>query len=419
MAKIVYSPDRKIIGRATGQLLDLTIIEEPVSIGGTRTPFASNDLTYDSVEGGTILQHASVYAEALLDSANLSLDSDDENVTLGAGNRMLDQGAGGVASVFVRRYGYSAQRIRRSYVSPPATINDSTGYAVGTLGEHILDAIIAMIGVQEQSNTIQQYITYSNWDINSPIVTLNPNIFTGGLDFSATSVMRSDQPNDRYAPALVTNRHAIVARHTAPAIGAEILFRRANGTFQKVSVSAKQNVTPPVGASSQAAWDLTVLYLDAEVTGITPYKTMPVDWIDTYTPSSIQGAPSQGIIPVIRKAMHSSIDDITGSFILINTLRFIEASWPVLWNTRGVIQTGEVPEAWGKGNSIPGDSGSPSFLFINGEPVLLTSQYGVSATTDIAYYTTEINSIMDTLASAAPGTYTLTHPDLSGFTTYP
>jgi len=414
MTKIIFSPDRKIIGRKTGQLLNLTITETPVSIGGTRVPNTLDDLEYDVITGGTILQNFEVTADDLFDSANLGLDSNNPSVASTNRNTVTDEGVGGSASIFVTRYGYSQQAIARDFDNPPTSSNDSTGYVAGTLGASCLAEMETLINGLTQSNAIQQYLTANNADVDAPDVTINPSVFTGSLDFAATSVMSSTEVDDRYPLALVAGRFGLIAKHVRGGIGREFVFRRTDGTYQKVATQAYTDIPDK---------DLSIIYLDAAVTGVPFYKTMPLDWQHTYMPSLVNAnsAGHIGIIPTLRKAMHSSVDNIWGSYFLINRA---SAVWigtgETITNVRvGSEQTGDIPEEWGEGNAIGGDSGSPSFFLINGELILITSQYNQTGAVNIAHYTAEIETAMDTMAGDTPGTNTLTHPDLSGFTTYP
>jgi hypothetical protein len=69
------------------------------------------------------------------------------------------------------------------------------------------------------------------------------------------------------------------------------------------------------------------------------------------------------------------------------------------------------------GNPVPGDSGNPGFIIINGEPVLLTLMVfpiGGGAGTPVSTFKNEINAIM-----SQSGNYSLTEIDLSDYDEIP
>lgn len=408
--QIIFSPDKKIKGRETGQLVEYVINEIPEITPGARIPNVLADLEYDEVESSNTLTHLEIVPQNLsVDGPHLALSISNPNVAaVNNTTKTIYQMDDGVVDIYISAYGYSEQKLNHTFAAIQDSHNETTGYVSGSLSNHIHTAVHNLISGLQQSNSIQQYITSSNGDIDAPEITLNENIFTGALDFSGISVMRTGRTNDGFPATLVTNRHALVAKHVAGSVGTEYLFMRSDGTFQKVSVQARTDTTGN---------DLTVLYFDQALTGITPYKVLPTDWEDTYAPSCNYSTETTSILPTLRKSRHFG-DGSTGSCIVINTLRYYSNTSTLVYNTRApIIAPNEIPEIWGT-QAIGGDSGGPSFLLINNELILIGSQYTVTQATAISKHVSEINTIMDTQAGAAPGTYTLTHPDLSGFTTF-
>jgi hypothetical protein len=64
-----------------------------------------------------------------------------------------------------------------------------------------------------------------------------------------------------------------------------------------------------------------------------------------------------------------------------------------------------------------GDSGSPQFFLVNGDPILMASHATVADAANISTHTAQINTAMNSLAGTVD-TYALSHPTLSAFNTY-
>jgi len=420
----------KVIGRSI-QFFDYTVEEIPEipnPNGGSRTALVSNGIEYDLVAGVDvgILEHASVTVNGVADPENIYIRSSDETIAKIEGNKIIAQGVfdSQYTDFYIGRKGYSERKFSR-FFRPGGELAflDTTGLVAGSLSRHVDDAVKAMIGSQVQSNSVQRYITASNWNIDNPTMTLNPDIFTGALDFSATSVMRSRgsdnsyTPDERYAPALVSNRHAIVAQHTYLQVGESVLFRLPNGSFQKVAVENVYQIADYIGG------DIQLVYFDAEVDGsIVPYETMPLNWQAAYCPELYSPSVIHTSLPVIRKAMHSSIDNAWGGHILVNMYKRLatdETKFDIGRHTYN--SSNDVPEEWGEGVVIGGDSGSPSFLLINNKLVLVGTQSSELSAGCIDHFTIEINTAMNEIANISDinkGSYALQHPVLTEFNNY-
>ena len=223
-----------------------------------------------------------------------------------------------------------------------------------------------------------------------------------------------------FRSAMITARHALVAHHVwGNDVGNRFVFMKSDGTLYTAEIEAYERIT--TANPENTGEDLAIIYFTADVpAGVAIYKVLPENWDADYAPSCVFESTGKCIMPVLRRAMHtpSSVFTLRGT-ILINTLTISTSK--TLSNTRfGFDNTGEITSDWGV-YSIPGDSGSPSFLLINAELILITTQTNANAGNDIPYFTSEINTAMNAMANVsdpAKDTYALTHVDLSSFTKF-
>lgn len=428
MANIVFSANApKVKGFTSDNVLQLEVTEHPETVGGTRTPFTVDDRTYDEVSGSTVFQHAQVTVTniSLDQSDNVFIESPDHDQVSVNNGTLIDNGSYGVLDFKIGLFGYSQQILTRSYTSAPPATYDVTGFTTGSLSAHCKEQIESLISGYTPGRDTQEYLLSTNNHIDNPDVTISDHPFISQFDMTGVSVMRSSIVTEDAFPAiLVSPRHVLAAKHVAQGVGNQYAFKRSDGSYQVVTVQAKYDV-----ASGQ---DLSVMYLDAPVTGCKIYKTMPYNWEYDYAPS-LTTVPEHAnsaltAIPYIRKALHLNSDVTSVSCILVNHLYLCQNmvthtayDFSTLYNTPTPAanpHTVEINREWGRDMAIGGDSGGPSFLVIDGDLVLISAQQTTVATTNFSAYTDEINTAMNDMAGVAQGTYVLTHPDLSAFNDY-
>ena len=438
---IVYSVGAKIIqGKTPNDTIEFDVIETPLIEGATRTPFINFDINYDVVIPTVSKNNAVVVPTNLpIEVIANGVSSNDAIATISNPELKIEWVADGAVEFYVGANGWGEKRIIRTMKSDSTdSFLDATSFVAGTLSEHIQEQVDALINGLTPGDNTQKFWAVNNYNVALPNATRNPNLFTGNLDFSGIVSMQSDEVDDRYAYALISNRHAVAALHIIPlaGVGNTVVFKRTDGTFQTAIVDNVTAVTRLLSDNvSLATPDLAIVHFDRDITGCAIYKTMPPAFSETYCKSTVEIFPVDGgglsmfsAVPVIRKTMH----DLNGaweSYLQINHLissgYITEEVIPYNFSMGFLSNVGHFNQqtiqatTWDWGiNGIAGDSGSPSFLLINGELILLCSQWNEGSSPDISFWEPEVNEIMNTQAGTPPGTFSLVHPDLSEFTTF-
>ena len=427
-------------GKTDLDTIDIEIVETPVGGIPVSNLGTQHDLNYD------IVTTEGVKNEFIVNPTNLPVElvpyynSSDEAIASVDSVGQVTYVADGQVDIFSGAVGWGEKRTTRIMAADAdVSTGDTLSFQAGSLAIHCKNIIEGLISGKVTGDLYQKFWVANNADVNNPSAVMNANLFTGGLDFSGMSVMNSNEPDDRFAIALVTARHGITAVHVEIAIGSEIVFKRTNGTYQKVTVVGKQQITRVVSDGTKLT-DVSVLYFDADVTGTTIFRTLSLTDLETYARGMTDGkilpdgkSIIYSSIPVVRKVMHNLAGGWE-SYLQINHLQSTQDSsytaganegWGVIQNAATVLpQTVSVEtyNIWGR-ESIAGDSGSPTFMIINtgsgNELILITTQSFAHNGPNISFWANEINEAMDALAGAPAGTWVLQHPDLTGFTSYP
>lgn len=421
---IVFGTANKIAARPASKSISMDVLQYDIATGGTAVAASTADVLYNELSSASVKQAWQLVLNGAALEDDLSVLVDETKLSFDKTTMIATSIAGGEANI-------KASVTGKGKLNYPVTASitgtvavEHTGYAASSLGEHITAQMTGLINGASYSHAIAEYIDIaaSTFDINNPNIVTNENSFVAAaLDFSGTSVLLEGKTDDRYPLSLVSPKHALVAAHVAPSDGAKVVFKLPNGTYATRTVVGVTALSDIMTAPNHTVPDLKVVLLDADVTGASIYKTFSPTDIDTYLPSTngikISNITRRFYLPVLRKALHFA-DGTWGSAHQINTLQSRSAG--VLYNARNL---NEVPAeqpwyGWGYPSAIGGDSGSPEFCVINGEPVLLSVQHTTVGAEDVSYFTASINTIMNDLSGVAQGTYALTHPDLILFNTY-
>ena len=311
----------------------------------------------------------------------------------------------------------------KRYVEAARTIGGGlverfASFKAGTLGAHIQSQIEALVnGKTAGTDTTQRYWTTNNADIDAPIAVRNPDCFAAPLGLFGMSCMKGTWPESQASLSLVTQRHALSAHHFGTSVGERVVFMRQDGTFQEVTVLQKTRIVKQGGADT----DIGLIYFDADVTGIPVFKVVPKDFEKIYVPSL---ASSVGAIEFMSVMLiFHDIDGVYRQWTIAHGQDEIIYGEPseedVMSYTEIYVSTlkdwqGRIPGGILEG----GDSGSPSYLPINGEPILIFHTLGPASSPLLSQYIDEINLEMNTQAGTSQGTYVLQHPDLLEFNTY-
>jgi len=305
-------------------------------------------------------------------------------------------------------------------------ITFTQNYIAGSLGEHVLNAINALILGKSPGDTYQAYFT-SNTQTTVEISPLN--LLSGFYD-NFTSVLRDDRTDTNYPCSLVTNRHALCAKHVAPPVGTLVTFKTPAGVYISATVELSQQVSKLRNGLVYAV-DCSVLYFDKDINEITPAKTLPLGFAPTYLTSMYDIVNSNGddlsypgTLPTLSRQHHSSITELNKSYVQIKP--FTQGVPPIgriynVFEDSFSIDNLQDPffdtlSAWGI-DSIGGDSGSPCMMLINNELILMGHQHTTQTAVDIAEISVEINEIMNTQAGTID-IYSLEQVDLTMFTQY-
>ena len=232
----------------------------------------------------------------------------------------------------------------------------------------------------------------------------NASFMHGGVDLTgvgwdSTYVLRQF--------TLVSPRHFVGANHFRPPIGAAIRFVSADGTVRSSTV---QSLSTIPNAGGQAT-DLLVGRLSTPFLPASGVRFLPCHLLDTEAAYigqtlGVLGQPARGGRGIIAGFVDFGGDPITGGSG-INTTRTMQFTYSNL--------TGSADDAYAES----GDSGSPSFVVVNGRAAVagthtaVLNAAGTVTTFDtfLPAYLAQVNAVMEAdgyhLTAAAPKTTTL------------
>jgi len=232
----------------------------------------------------------------------------------------------------------------------------------------------------------------------------NTNCWAYGLDLTCASPWREsfgDWYGQNMAGTLVSPRHIILAAHfDRIAIGAKITFVDMHNNVVERTLVAKKRHSGYSG-DPWYFYDLTVGLLDSDVptNQISFVKVLP----DNYADYIVTGAH----LPVVcsNQKKEALVKDVSALSV------FWEDS-PPDGSQNVVVHTPENPvrKAFDR-EVIAGDSGSPVFLIVNNQPVLLTVWTSPEHGTSIHDCKADINAMMEELG----GGYQLEEVEMEGF----
>ncbi len=285
--------------------------------------------------------------------------------------------------------------LKRSIINCDMTrINEHTyttldGYAAGSLARHIVDQTTALIG----SHTADDMPIYSVQNHTGATYTRNTSCWVYPLNLTAISPWNSRGGQTRGGVA-ITPRHVLVAKHYPLAVSDTVRFVTAGNVVVDRTVDAIYNVPETVAYSK----DVQIVRLDSDLpASITPVKFLPANAYE-YLPSwdawplpLIYTNQSERMACAPSKISHQSAADYVASIVTT------EPPYGVMYE-----------------QVIVGDSGSPTFVVINGTPVLICHWTFAGMGAAHHMMLTEIAATLTTLG----GGHTLSTVDLSSFTDY-
>jgi hypothetical protein len=302
-----------------------------------------------------------------------------------------------------------------------ATTSEFIGYANDSLAKESNDAVDTRI------NSLNAEVAkpiFSSQNHSTANYVRNSDCWASDLDLTCISPWNSTGGSTR-AGTLISPRHILFAGHYQINNNATIRFVDNNNNVVTRTMINKlthpnYGLMPIFGLPIR---DLTIGLLDSDVPETISFaKILPSNWFN-YLPNipitdCVSGgfSPSDNIYKIAclatdqeKKALVSDLQwmsmkdkDVFGDSCGFGTVVFNKP-------------TDEQRLAFYE-DFIVGDSGSPAFLIINGELVVLTvaTSSGAGQSTTICLHTNILNNMMNNLG----GGYQLTEIDLSGFTDF-
>lgn len=191
--------------------------------------------------------------------------------------------------------------------------------------------------------------------------------WTGQVDFSGVAF------DDSRTATLISPRHILMAQHYQRNVGSTVVFHGNDGVIHTATLIAKQSI--PGGLNP----DITVGLLDVDVP-VTYYKVLPPQ---TNWGSSLQSA----LVVSTHHTRNASIREV-----------FSTSGLRIVFRQSSVVPTSYYAPA------VSGNSGNPSFLLINGEPVLIsTFTYGGGGSGPFFSEPSNFNAINSIMTSLGGG----------------
>lgn len=393
MTRIIFDPTRSVRGPDATNSPSLVFAEEP-SAGSSSTVAATVKDT--AVQRTTVTPTSNNVRLSVIDPRGINAQPAYESLTPAVCSvdaaGLVKRQTNGSGSVRATVPGFS-MRFDRVFSGASTVVTDAFDHWVsGSLAAHIDASIRTMVASKAPGSATQTVLSSFGGTQEAPAALRNGAIFTGALDLTPISVMRSTQGWNIFPAALITARH-IITGHVAPSVGEKFTWLRGDGVFVTKTVLSVQRI-------SEASGEDYVALLDTAVAGITPMLLMPTTW-GTKLPSMNQ---RPGLLQVLNKGYAA------GDFIRVleNFPFSSDATWLGLRKS-----TDATLAAWSS-DIIGGDSDGPVFVPVNGVPVLL---HCMNTTAGGAHYSTNIAGIQSQL-NALGGALSLSTPDLSAFATY-
>lgn len=413
---ITYSTLHRLRGLRQEESMNYRVDEAPVASNVVETTgLANGDLIYTGEtnsgfrnDADVVVLDSPVYPGHSFSALNPEIATIDETghitvVTPTSGYATFEIVTRGGSRSFTR---YCANSNSTSYTAK------ATDYAAGSLNKHLLSQVSSLVSGKTPGDATQKLWTISSSSIDAPAGEMNAGNFAAAYNWNACSMLTSGRTDDRFPLTLISDRHAVTANHIAPAVGSKAVYKRPDGTYQTVTVSKSDLL---------ASQDLRLVCFDTAITGITPYKLPPVGWVETYVPSALS-SPAPYVptcqSPLLIKGMHDqngkwkSYVGVFGASAIAYTPGLYAVISPQPSQHTAL-------SAWTPMAFIGGDSGSPAFLPVNGELVLLgvvvSSLGGFSR-----MYGADVEAVLaDLMTSQAGSAYAPTYANFSGFASYP
>jgi hypothetical protein len=271
------------------------------------------------------------------------------------------------------RFGWSGTRVNDAHA------------AISALGLHVQAETFEP--AQVAGKTWTMFSTFGNHD--GPY-TRNPNFWLADYDFTCVPTCQFNSGLSKTPRgALVTRRHLLSATHAGYTNGATLYFVGNDGEVYSRTVLS----------STDVGFDTLVVRLSSDLPAtVVPCKVLPANIESLLTGDSLL----DNLIPIITVNQYSQA--VARKWSGIST-----QSGARKYHINQTITT--APFTSFSTNVVSGDSGSPSFLLVDGEAVLVGTQH----TTGSGPLTATLLSLIGTAIDAMDPTYNVMVADLAGF----
>jgi hypothetical protein len=262
---------------------------------------------------------------------------------------------------------------------PPLTEPPLTSLRAVATG--VIDEMLSKAG----EYAIEKANIYTVQNYTDLIFERNPNVWCAEMDFTGCSPWNShDGP--RRAGTLVTPRHVLFSTHYGIPINSTIIF----------VTSANEVISRTVIATTIAHNDISVGMLDSDVpSSIKHYKVLPTDYRKYATPG----------VPVIEFTQRE-----TALLAIYEGTTISTYDYGLVYFSCYGIPFNPAQQLW-YNTIIIGDSGNPTFFYIDGEEILASLFYYPFAGVSVGIHADKINEAISRLGS----TYTVEQKSLSAY----
>lgn len=289
-------------------------------------------------------------------------------------------------------------------VTVAATVDTAINGVTGSLRKEITDNIAAAVSGKDP-NTTKPLFSTANHATGTYVYNTACWAYGWASMITCFSPWNSRGAQQR-AGVAVTAINTVHATHFPLAVNDVIRFVALDGTVVDRTVIGLQEVLNPAGTDS------IVTVLDSPLPGsIYICKVLPTTWENYFT----LGTSGYGLgeaLPMLTMDQENKATVVrVGVFIsggpgMENELIY---GYPVVDAEQATFYEG----------LIPGDSGSPQFVKIGADLVLMSTATSVISGASYPYLRTALQTAINTAnAAAGVGSYTLTDVDLSGYTDF-
>ena len=240
-------------------------------------------------------------------------------------------------------------------------------YADESVAKYFFDQLFPML---QATPDLDYYETY---DHTTSTYTRNANCWAEAVDLSCVAVA-SNTGNGWFRQrggTLITPRHILIAKHYPLTVGAQVRFSDSSGNVETVTVT---------GLSTSSTGDALVCQLNTSITLASPCSVAGI-WVNKNYTSEYNYAEwySGGLVIHTDQAARiyvgglgrtTSLASSYATDITVGDTTFFDCE---LTGSVDHDSSSSVPEAFAgsRHTPVPGDSGQPVFVVIEGIPVLL------------------------------------------------